>query len=159
MIVDVSEVVEARLDVYDKYRPLKGIFEVKVIKNGKVIEHTIEENLIVDGARVQMAHLIAGEGTNRETAKIAFGTSGVAPTVNDTTITNPFEKAISGHSYPEAGQVKFDWNLTTAEDNGQAILEFGLVCADNTLFARRTRTNPIYKEADIALQGSWTIIY
>lgn len=143
----------------DAHRPVKGIFELKVIKNGKVIEHTREENLIVDGARVQMAHLIAGEGTNRQIAKIAFGTSGVAPTVNDTEITNAYEKAVSGHTYPEAGQVKFAWNLTTAEDNGQEILEFGLLCADGTLFARRTRTKALNKEPDIALQGSWTIVY
>jgi hypothetical protein len=143
----------------DFERPMKGIFELKVFKAGVLIEHTREENLIVDGARVQMAHLIAGEGTNREIAEIAFGTSGVAPTVNDTIITNAYEKAVSGHTYPEAGQVKFTWGLTTAEDNGQEILEFGLLCADGTLFARRTRTKPINKESDIALQGSWTIIY
>jgi hypothetical protein len=92
-------------------------------------------------------------------AKIAFGTSGVAPTVNDEEITDAFEKNLSGHTYPEAGQVQFSWNLATSEDNGQAILEFGLICADGTLFARRTRTNPIYKESDISLLGTWTIIF
>jgi hypothetical protein len=149
----------APLDIVDIHRPLKGIFELKVFKSGKMIEHTREENLIVDGARVQMAHLIAGEGVNRQIAKIAFGTSGVAPTVNDTAITNPFKKAISGFTYPEAGQVTFSWNLSTAEDNGQEILEFGLLCADETLFARRTRTKPVNKESDISMQGNWTIVY
>jgi hypothetical protein len=143
----------------DVHKPLKGIFEMDVIKAGKVIEHVREENLIVDGARVQMAHLIAGEVTNRKIAKIAFGTSGTAPTVNDTEITDAFAKNVTGFTYPEAGQVKFDWSLATTEDNDQAILEFGLLCADGTLFARRTRTNPIHKESDIALQGSWAIIY
>jgi hypothetical protein len=38
-------------------------------------------------------------------------------------------------------------------------MEFGLLCADGTLFARRTRTKPINKESDISLSGSWTIIY
>jgi hypothetical protein len=143
----------------DFIRPLKGIFELTVFKNGKMIEHTREENLIVDGARVQMAHLIAGEVTNRQLAKIAFGTSGTAATVTDTVITNAFAKAVSGFTYPEAGQVKFSWNLTTAEDNGQAILEFGLLCADGTLFSRRTRTKSINKESDISMTGSWTIVY
>jgi hypothetical protein len=143
----------------DENKPIKGIFELKVFKGGELVEHAVKENLIVDGARVQMAHLIAGESTNRQITKIAFGTSGVAPTVNDTEITDAYEKTVSGHTYPEAGQVKFSFELTTAEDNGQAILEFGLLCADGTLFARRTRTNPINKESDIALQGSWTIIY
>jgi hypothetical protein len=146
-------------DIVDSNKPLKGIFELKVFKNGRVIEHAREENLIVDGARVQMAHLIAGETANRQIVKIAFGTSGVAPTVNDTAITNPFKKALSGFTYPEAGQVKFSWNLTTAEDNGQAILEFGLLCADETLFARRTRAKPVNKESDISMQGNWTIVF
>jgi hypothetical protein len=149
----------AGLHFKDTHRSVKGIFELKVIKNGKVIEYIREENLIVDGARVQMAHLIGGDGANRQITKIAFGTNGTAPTVNDTAITDAYEKAFSGHTYPEAGQVQFAWNLATSEDNGQAILEFGLLCADGTLFARRTRTNPIYKESDIALQGSWKIIF
>jgi hypothetical protein len=48
------------------------------------------------------------------------------------------------------GRVTISWELLTSEDNGQAIMEFGLVCADNTLFSRRVRANPIYKEADIS---------
>jgi hypothetical protein len=143
----------------DTHRPIKGIFDLKVIKNGKVIEHTRDENLIVDGARVQMAHLIAGESANRQITKIAFGTNGTAPAVNNTAITDAFEKAFSGHTYPEAGQVKFSWNLATSEDNGQEIMEFGLLCADGTLFARRTREKPLNKESDIALQGTWEIVF
>ncbi|MDR2815281.1 MAG: hypothetical protein LBB62_01055, partial [Proteiniphilum sp.] len=74
------------LHLKDVVKPLKGIFELKVFKNGRMIEHIREENRIGDGARVQMAHLIAGESANRQIVKIAFGTSGIAPTVNDTTI-------------------------------------------------------------------------
>jgi hypothetical protein len=147
------------IEIIDRNKPVRGIFGLKVLKNGVLIEHSREENLIVDGARVQMARLIGGDGTNRQITKIALGTNGTAPEVTDTEITNAFEKAVSGHAYPEAGQVQFSWNIATSEDNGQAILEFGLLCADGTLFARRTRTNPIYKESDIALQGTWTIIF
>jgi hypothetical protein len=143
----------------DNEKPIVGIFRLKVLKNGEIIEDIEDRNLIVDGARVQMAHLIGGDVTNRQITKIAFGTSGTAPTVNDTTITDAFTKGVSGHTYPENGQVQFSWNLATTEANGMAILEFGLLSQDDTLFARRTRTNPIYKESDIALQGSWTITF
>jgi hypothetical protein len=143
----------------DKEKSLIGIFRMKVLKAGKVIEETEERNLIVDVARIQMAHLIGGDGASRQLTKISFGTNGTDPVVSDTEITSPFTKNLDGHTYPEEGQVTFNWSLTTSEDNGQAILEFGLMSADGSLFARRTRANPIYKEADIALQGTWTIIF
>jgi hypothetical protein len=79
--------------------------------------------------------------------------------VNDTVITGAFTKNVAGFTYPATGQVTIAWNLLTSEDNGQAIMEFGLVCADNTLFSRRVRANPIYKAADISIEGQWTIIF
>ncbi|MDR2409603.1 MAG: hypothetical protein LBE13_16045 [Bacteroidales bacterium] len=125
----------------------------------ELIEDVKGENLIVNGARNQMARLIAGAFTNRDITKIAFGTSGVAPTVDDTALTNAFIKNVTGFAYPAMGQVTISWNLLTSEDNGQAIMEFGLVCADGTLFSRRVRANPIYKESDISIEGQWTIIF
>jgi hypothetical protein len=148
-----------QMEFHDFNRPVRGIFELTIIKNGKVIEHIREDNLIVNGARVQMSKLIAGDWEDCEIAAIAFGTDGTAPAVSDEEITDAFEKAVTGHTYPTEGEVKFSWNLATTEDNGQAIQEFGLLCADGTLFARRTREKPIYKESDIAMQGSWTIVF
>jgi hypothetical protein len=142
-------------------RPLKGILRYKVFKNGILLEDVEEQNLIVTLGRTQMAHLLAGDLTGKQVTKIAFGTSGTAPALSDTQITNDFTKKLLGFSYPAAGQVKFNWNLTTAEANGKAILEFGLICEDLTLFSRRVRESgkPIYKESDISLEGDWTIIF
>jgi hypothetical protein len=155
--MDEKNFMEAKLNFFEKYKPVRGIFEFDVIKNGEVIKHVRDDNHIVDGARFQMAHLIGGDESDRQITTIAFGTNGTAPTDSDTTITNAFEKDISGHTYPEAGQVQFAWNLATTEDNGQAIMEFGLLCADGTLFARFVLTDPIYKQQAFALQGTWTI--
>jgi hypothetical protein len=143
----------------EKCNPLRGIFTLNVFKKGKLVETFEDYNMIVDGARIQMAHLIAGEVTNRKISKIYFGTNGTPPEVSDTEITNPFIKELDGFDYPEQGQVSFSWNLAVSENNGQAIMEFGLVCADGTLFARRTRGNPINKEEDISLEGTWTIVF
>jgi hypothetical protein len=144
-------------------KELRGILEYKVYRHrGKareLIEDAKGENLIVNGARNQMARLIAGDFTNRNITKIAFGTSGAAPTVDDADLANAFIKNVSGFTYPAMGQVTIAWNLLTSEDNGQAIMEFGLVCADGTLFSRRIRENPIYKESDISIEGLWTIIF
>jgi len=103
--------------------PMRGVFEMKVFKDEKLIDKILEENLIVNGARQQMARLIAGEGNGRTIAKIAFGTSGTEPTPADTAIANQWAKTISGHSYPESGRVQFDWELLVTENNGMAILE------------------------------------
>ena len=139
--------------------PLRGTFGMKVFKSGKLIEEIQDENLIVNIARNQMAHLVAGEVENRNVAKIAFGTSNTEPVATDTTITDQWAKVIAGHSYPESGKVQFDWELLTTENNGMAILEFGLLTADGQLFARKIRTNPIHKASDISIEGHWTLIF
>lgn len=139
--------------------PVRGIFELTVKKGGQVIETYRDDNLIVNGARNQAARFFAGDGANRAIAKIAFGTSGAAPAVTDTVITNAYTKAVSGFEYPDMGQVQTNWILNTDEANGMAIMEFGLLSADGTLLCRKVRDNPIHKEADISIEGHWTWIF
>lgn len=139
--------------------PLKGMFEFWIYRRGIIVEKFAEHNLIVNGAGDQMAHLLAGEVAGRSVTKIAFGTSGAEPDVANTTITDQFVKPISGFVYPESRKVQFDWVLLETENNGIAISEFGLLTDAGTLFARKTRANPIYKEADISIEGHWTIIF
>ena len=130
----------------------------KIYKEGRV-EPCEGENLIVDSARVQMAHLIAGDAEDRRVVAIAFGTDGSVPEVADTEITEPFTKAISGVEYPAPGQVCFNWNVAETEMNGKAVMEFGLLCEDGTLFARRIRQTPLNKDSDFSLEGDWTIVF
>lgn len=137
---------------------LRGIFQLRVIRSGQVIEEYLDENLIVNVAKDALARLIGGDGAGKTITKIGFGTSGAGPFPADTALTAAFVKTLSGHSYPVTGQVKFDWSLGTTEGNGLAIKEFGLICSDNTLFARKTRGS-IEKADDISLEGSWTIIF
>jgi hypothetical protein len=144
---------------FSEQQAMKGILKYTVFQKGIPIEEVEDHNLIVNGARNQMAKLIAGDFTNRNITKISFGTNGSDPEVTDTTLANPFTKNVSGFSYPNMGQVQINWSLATSEDNGQAILEFGLITADGTLFSRRTRVNPIYKASDISIEGQWTIIF
>jgi len=138
--------------------PIKGMFRMRVLQSGLLVEEYEESNLVVNGARLQMSHLVSGEFNMRHIAKIAFGTSGKMPELTDSAITNQFAKPISSFSYPEAGRVQFNWELLVTENNGMAILEFGLLTADGTLFARKARENPIHKQRDISLEGQWTII-
>jgi hypothetical protein len=123
---------------------------MKVYQRGKLIEEYEDHNLIVDGARSVMARLIAGEVEGQSITHIALGTNGATPTPDDTEITEAFP------THPPAG-----WNLLVSEANGLAIIEFGLLCGDGTLFARKIREKPlpIYKEDDISVDGQWTIIF
>jgi len=139
--------------------PLRGIFEMKVYKSGKLIEEVVDENLIVNVAKEQMARLVSGEPLNRHISLIAFGTSNVDPAPTDTVITGQWSKSVLGYSFPVSGRVRFNWVLNVSENNGMAIREFGLLTADGKLFARKTRTNPLNKESDISIEGSWTIIF
>jgi len=137
---------------------IKGYLTIKVFKKGVLIEEIIEKNLIVNGARDQVARMIAGNVTGRSVNRIAFGTNGTDPDAADTAITQPFIRAVKGFSYPAMGQVQIEWDLPVTENNGMAIMEFGLLTVDGTLFARRIRENPIHKEPDISLEGYWTIV-
>jgi len=43
--------------------------------------------------------------------------------------------------------------------NGLAIMEIGLFSEDDNLFARKVRSEPLNKTADLYIEGTWTITY
>jgi hypothetical protein len=137
---------------------LKGMFELRVYRDGALVEEYQDNNMILNAAKYALARLIAGAGSGKVITQIGFGVNGSGPSPDDTALTAAFTKTISGITYPAPGQVKFAWNLATTEANGMTIREFGLICSDATLFARKTR-GAIEKAADISLDGSWTIIF
>jgi len=138
--------------------PLRGAFSLTVIKRGIVIEQIDEPNLIVNGARAQLARLTGGAGANRQVTHIGFGVGTAAANPNNTGLSNAVWKPVTGVTYPEPGHAAFDWSLSTSEANGMAITEFGLRCADGTLFSRKVRS-AIHKSDDLSLAGVWTIIF
>jgi len=153
------EEMGSKIRFTDKYPPTKGILRYTVFKNGIPIEQVEDENLILNGARIQMAHLVAGEYTGRNIKRIAFGTNGTPPVLADTQITGAYTKDLTGFSFPEENQVQFDWKLLISEANGLAIMEFGLITASGVLYSRRVREKPLYKESDISFEGQWTLIF
>jgi hypothetical protein len=136
-----------------------GVFRMRIYRRGTLIEKYEDHNLIVDGARTAMARLVAGNGTGKNIDRIAFGINGGMPNPSNTSIVSPFTKNFDRISYPASNQVEFSWSLATTEANGKAISEFGLLCADNTLFSRKNRGTPINKDSDIAIEGQWVIIF
>ena len=62
---------------------LHGIFDIRVIKAGREIEHYRDENMIMSSARDALARLIGGAGSGKTVTKIGVGTNGNGPTPDD----------------------------------------------------------------------------
>lgn len=139
------------------WRP-EGEFHLEVYRKGELIEVYDDKNLVVDVSKQQLAHLVGGDVTSRSITKIGFGTGGTAPVVGNTGLTAGFySKALGAVSYPATNAVQFAFSLGTTEGNGLAIIEFGLFCANDVLFARKTRSGSILKDTDLTLSGSWRL--
>lgn len=136
-----------------------GLFELRVFRRGRLIEEWAERNLVVDNYKVTHASLLGGDTANRSVTQISVGTNGTAPAAGNTAITNPFTKAVSGVTYPTSSQVRFSFSIGTAEANGKAIMEFGLLTAGGLLYARKTRAAALNKESDISFSGTWTLSF
>lgn len=147
------------MELRDDNGAMRGLFSLRVYRRGELIEEYEDHNLIVAGAKTALAALIAGSGSGRTIAKIGFGTNGSGPATSDTGLTGAYTKAIASYSFPAAGQVQFAWELLVSEATGLAISEFGLICADGSLFARKTRRQALQKDSDISLEGKWLIIF
>jgi len=139
---------------------IKGVFYLEKIcaKTGKILEIYTDNNLVVNGGRTAVTNLLGAATSGKQLTQIAFGTNNTSPAGSDTAITGAFTKALGAVSYPTISSVKFDWTLGASEGNGLGIREVGLLCTDNTLFARKTR-ELISKNSDIILNGSWTISF
>lgn len=143
----------------DQARPPSGRFILNVWRDGVLVDQIDEPNLIVDNSKQIHARLLGGDVANRSVTQIAFGTSGTTPAGGNTSITGAFVKAVDLVSYPNANQVQFDFSLSSSQNNGMAILEFGLLTAGNVLYARKVRTVALNKESDLSFTGSWIISF
>lgn len=149
---------------------LKGIFDLKVVEKGEVIDHIRDENLIVNGAREVMAIQIAESTSDGEVSIIALGDGGwtgdiytpVAPDAADTELENElFRKGLNSFSYPTVTSVAFYFVVETTEANGSGTVHYteaGLFTTGNTMFARKTFA-AMTKTSDREFRFTWTILF
>lgn len=137
---------------------MTGTLELRVYRRGSLIDAWRDENLIVNNARDMLARLVAGDGAGEAVAEIGFGSGSSPASPDDTALTGAYTRSLTGHDYPEPGQVRFKFSLATSEANGIGIREFGLITAGGNLFSRKVR-GLIEKNDDISFEGSWTIIF
>jgi hypothetical protein len=128
-------------------------------ENGKIVREYANHNLVVDGAKGVMAHLLGGDFEGYTITQIACGTSDEAADVTDTEITDEFAKDVSEISYPASDQVQFDWHLDKTEYNGKSINELGLLTDDDILFARIVLDEPLPKTSQFSMDVQWVIIF
>ncbi|MBE3584828.1 MAG: hypothetical protein IMW94_01400 [Thermoanaerobacter sp.] len=139
-------------------RTLRGVLELVIRRRGRIVEVYKDPNLIVDAARVTMARMVSGESAGLAINRIAVGTNPAPPSPADTAITNAFIKPVSGYTHTTPTSTTFNFIILESEANGMAIVEFGLLCTDGSLFARRTR-GVIEKAEDLEIEGQWTILF
>lgn len=145
------------METTNKIAP-KGVLRLNFFDaDGNLTDCWEDRNLIVTGGRNAVASLIGSADSNKQVDRFAVGTNGSGTLLTDTAITDQFAKAVGGVTYPSGG-VQFSFVLELSEANGLTIREFGLLCVDNTLFARIVRA-PIIKDNTIRIEGTWTITF
>ena len=126
------------INIMESATPVKGEFRL-VGKNrlGDIVLDYQDNNMIVGGAKRAICLLLSDSSAdNKVINQIGFGRSNTTPTPADTSLSDAYVKQIDSYLYPETNKVSFRWQLGYDEANGINIVEFGLLCADNTLFAR-----------------------
>ena len=140
----------------------------KDVATKQVVRIEEADNLIVFGARESMAHCCAGNDTeNWAISNMGFGTGGHAPADPDTPIppeitdvaleTQVIVKTVVA-AFPSQDSVIFEATLESDEAVGSDITEAGLLCGNNTLFARKT-FKAFHKSAGRTITYRWQIFF
>lgn len=125
--------------------------------NGNLLESVEQDNLIVNVGKQSLASLLGSANADKRVSQIGFGTASTPTASGQTSIENPFVKALDAVNY-SGSTVAFDYSLAIGENNGVTIREFALFSDDDTMFSRIVR-NPIIKTSDIRLEGTWSITF
>jgi len=147
-----------KIRIQETMPPMRGCFNMRVYKRGKLLYEHNERNMIVSGARTTVAMHLMGDCEAAQIAKIAFGTSANVATPDDTAITDAYIKPLLGATLITPTQIEFQWGLKANEANGMHIIEFGLLLENETLFARKVWAEAIPKLPEFSLEGEWIII-
>lgn len=139
----------------DSTKPCRGDFHLAVYKGGEIIDRVDDHNLVVDAGRIRLAELAAGKSGSCIT-KIGVGSGSTAEAADDTELEGQqlFPLTLATVDGRDA---RFDFLIDNSQANGLKIHEFGLFCADGTMFSHRVRTGLIEKEDDIQIKGYWIL--
>lgn len=146
----------------------KGVLYLKVVRNGKLFE-TVQENLIVTSGKNALTKLLGGE-TGMHVTQVGIGESASIAVPQDTGLINPVKvnvtprigiglEAENGSLFNNPRIVQFHFVFAQNIAVGKNIREYGLFCADGTLFSRVARTSEFTKTSVDRLIGFWQITF
>lgn len=138
----------------DKIGFLKGVLSLKFYEKNVLIREEKANNLIVTSGINALLSGLKGDA-NKNIYKVQMGTRGDAPVAGDTSITGAVDidivtKTVSG------SKLIITFSIGSGVGNGTTFAEFGLICADGTLFSRKAWPS-FTKIADLTIQGTWEI--
>lgn len=151
----------AAFALHDTLKKPTGRLVYDVRRNGEIIEHVDDNNLIVIASQPIHANLLGGNVAGYSVTKFGVGTNGTSPVFSNGALTAQYQNALTGVSYPANNQVQFAFAMGSADVAafGMAISEFGLLTPTGLLYARKTRSQPLNFASDIAFSGTWTITF
>lgn len=135
-----------------------GTLSIQVQRGGIVV---LEEghNMVVDLARKIQARAIAGEA-GWHISEVAFGSNGAPTAAGDTSIADAVTVPVTAITHPTDNSVSFSFVLGPALGVGLSIREFGLMADNGSLFSRKHKAgDPIIKDSETTISGTWTIFY
>ena len=139
----------------DSTKSCRGDFHLVVYKDGKIIDRIDDHNLVVDAGRIRLAELAAGKSGSC-IARIGVGSGSAQEAATDTELVEQQLFPLASASV-DGRDARFDFLIDNSQANGLKIHEFGLFCADGTMFSHRVRTGLIEKEDDIQIKGYWIL--
>ena len=135
---------------------IQGEVYLEVWRKGSLVDVWHDKNMVMTGGKVNMARLFAGE-VGFHAVSVGFGTSASPASPDDTDLTGKVAKEILRVEYHTPTSVRCHFELEENDAVGMDIREFGLFCADGTLFSRRTRPEGLRKTDQESIKGYWQI--
>ena len=139
----------------DMAKPCKGEFHIDVFKDGRCVDSYGDHNLVVESGRIRLAELAAGKSSAYIT-QIGIGEGSTTEKDTDTALENQMLFPLNDASVTDR-DARVDFSIDNTQGNGLKIHEFGLFCADGTMFSHRVRKGAIEKENDITIKGYWIL--
>lgn len=133
---------------------LKGVLELRFFLNGILQSIKKENNLIVDSGFYNLFLSLSGT-TGYSIDRIQCGDNGATPVPGNTVITHPVDLTILT-STSTINSLTLTFQLGSGDANGLTISEFGIICADDSLFSRKSWT-PFLKSSALTVEGTWVI--
>jgi hypothetical protein len=152
----------------ERQRALKGSLCVRVERCGEAARGERVGNLIVTRGRANLAALLAGESGLHAT-HVGVGSGNVPASSMDVALSEPELSEISearvgvgleaedGSLFNDPKIVQFHFSFGTDAAVGKTIWEYGLICADGSLFSRIVRPSGFVKTEYDRIFGYWQI--